>query len=809
MPKKDMWPPGTRPPERAEQQPGPFPAGSPPPIAGAAPQAVPAQVMPNAQPAVAATAVPAAVPQSQPQPATQPAPQHATPASAQAALQRAMADLQKPVPKVEHNSAYALSLLFAAALMLFLLLVYIGLIGALVGLLAATVVSIAQGTTSTGLILADIVLIPVGLLAVVFMVKPLFARRGKAPPKSSLDPAREPALFAYIDHLCHALGAPTPKRIDVFVEPNASASFRHGLFSLVHPDDLVLTIGLSLSSGLTLRQLTGVLAHELGHFSQTSGMRLMMLTRYLTHWMERVVYERDALDEKLYVWSQSETPLAWIALAIRGCVWVTRKCLWLVMMAGYFVSTHMSRQAEFDADKYEIRIAGSRSLQVTELNLHALGFAMRLGVSDLQDSWMEKRLCDDLPTLVMAKVQHMQKHPSEVAQIRKAVLEAKTGIFDSHPCSSERIQAAEEQNETGVLTVDAPASILFSDYPALCKAATLAFYKHELELEINARNLVPTTELVAEQTETSEAFDTLDRYFQGRVIGAHQIFLPANAIHPPTDPQLSAEILKRSRQQMLSGLKQAENSLNRFKQADDRMRELAHAWVVLEAGFSFNPSAFNLPYAGHAAVNQAKAYAKHERDVSDGELEAAMDPTRNRMVAALQLLYLKKVADRIENAPDVIQRCKTILVTMSALERVWPMLLKLREVTIAMEFLVDILEAKGGSHQLVAKTLELSRDVGNTLNQIRFQLSTTLYPFRHAAGQIAIGNYALKEIPQENNVGEMYGAAFGMYEKLMSLYYRGMAALAVTAEKVEVQFGLEPLPEPVHEAEDPWAVAGL
>ena len=62
-----------------------------------------------------------------------------------------MADLQKPVPKVEHGGAYALSLLFGATLVILLLLVYIGLIGALIGLLVAAVVSIVRGTADGGL----------------------------------------------------------------------------------------------------------------------------------------------------------------------------------------------------------------------------------------------------------------------------------------------------------------------------------------------------------------------------------------------------------------------------------------------------------------------------------------------------------------------------------------------------------------------------------------------------------------------------------------------------------------------------------
>lgn len=59
-----------------------------------------------------------------------------------------------------------------------------------------------------------------------------------------------------------------------------------------------------LVSGLTLRQLAGVLAHEFGHFAQGTGMRVTYVIRWVNHWFARVVYERDAWDVRLQRWSE-------------------------------------------------------------------------------------------------------------------------------------------------------------------------------------------------------------------------------------------------------------------------------------------------------------------------------------------------------------------------------------------------------------------------------------------------------------------------------------------------------------------------
>jgi len=109
-----------------------------------------------------------------------------------------------------------------------------------------------------------------GVILVFFMVKPFFAAKPKPPERITLEPAREPLLFAFVQKLCGLVGAPVPSQINVDCEVNASASLRRGLWS----KDLVLTIGLPLASGLDLQQFAGVLAHEFGHFAQGAGMRL-------------------------------------------------------------------------------------------------------------------------------------------------------------------------------------------------------------------------------------------------------------------------------------------------------------------------------------------------------------------------------------------------------------------------------------------------------------------------------------------------------------------------------------------------------
>ena len=93
-----------------------------------------------------------------------------------------------------------------------------------------------------------------------------------------------------------------PRRIDVDCQVNASASFRRGLWSMIVGNDLVLTIGLPSTAGISVEQFASMLAHEFGHFSQGMGMRMSFLVRTISFWFTRVVYDRDQWDQRLVGW---------------------------------------------------------------------------------------------------------------------------------------------------------------------------------------------------------------------------------------------------------------------------------------------------------------------------------------------------------------------------------------------------------------------------------------------------------------------------------------------------------------------------
>ena len=269
-----------------------------------------------------------------------------------------------------------------------------------------------------------------GVVQVFFMVKPLFARRPPHAQPLALNPGAEPLLFAFVTKICQTVGAPFPKRIDIDCQLNASASFRRGAFSFLG-NDLVLTIGMPLVAGLSIKEFAGVLAHEFGHFTQGFGMRLSYIIWTVNAWFARVVYERDAWDLMLEEAAQTDDWRASIMVGIaRLGVWISRQLLRLLMLIGQGIGCFMLRQMEYDADSYEAKLAGSDAFASTASRMRLLNVATQIAYEDVRQNWASNRLPENLPLLIDHKAGTL---PSEVQQkLSTAAATGKTGWFDTH-----------------------------------------------------------------------------------------------------------------------------------------------------------------------------------------------------------------------------------------------------------------------------------------------------------------------------------------------------------------------------------------
>lgn len=433
-----------------------------------------------------------------------PLPDHSPDAPSAADLLAAFAG---PVARTPVAFFYQLGLILVSVLMVILPLVYLAMIvaaGYAVYFYATHFTFLLTSREGGGRLylvqlLAYLTPLFVGVVLVFFMVKPLFARRAPHAQPLAMNPALNPALFALIAKICDTVDAPMPTRIDLNCDLNAAAGFRRGAFSLFG-NDLVLTIGLPLVAGLNLREFAGVMAHEFGHFTQGFGMRLSYVIRSINGWFARVVFERDAWDVWLTQWAEEAEDWRIMILvnSARLGVWFSRFLLRLLMLTGHGVSCFLLRQMEYDADGYEIKLAGSATFETSVKRLRVLAEALGRSYKDMRTTWNKsRRLPDDFPAFLLQ--QETALPPALRTRIEDTVGLATTGLFDTHPSDGDRIRRARQAGEPGMFHLDQPATVLFANFDAVAKQVTLLHYTDDIGLYCELTDLQPVNPLPASQ----------------------------------------------------------------------------------------------------------------------------------------------------------------------------------------------------------------------------------------------------------------------------------------------------------------------
>lgn len=394
------------------------------------------------------------------------------------------------VPRRGRSWAYVGALVGVCLVMLVVPAAYLGVVGGLGWALWRFAVDwipwardLTGGTTILPLWVAVYVVgLFVGGWVLLFLVKPIFARRARGSDSLALNPAAEPLIFAFVHMIADAVGAPRPARIDVDCRLNAAAGFRRGWWSLAR-QDFVLVLGLPLVAAFDARQLAGVVAHELGHFRQGVGLRASYLLRGMSAWLSRVAYERDSWDDAVAEYaanSGSGVGQALVGLARLG-VWLSRSVMVVLLHASHAVSCAFLRQLERDADHCQIVVGGSDAFAQTVRRVHVLGEVSKDYYRLLRAAARAKHpLPPDFPRAIAEAELAVETEVRE-RWIDRA-LDRQPATFDTHPSDRSRLSMAEELKAPGLFRLAVPATALFSSFPTLARQVTALHYEEDLDL---------------------------------------------------------------------------------------------------------------------------------------------------------------------------------------------------------------------------------------------------------------------------------------------------------------------------------------
>ena len=636
-----------------------------------------------------------------------------------------------------------------------------------------------------------------GLVVLGFMLKPLFARSGKQSKVRQIDPNKEPLIVAFVDGVCQSVHAPTPSRIEVDCQVNASAHLASWVFS--PSKELVLTIGLPLIEGLTLRQFTGVLAHEFGHFSQGAGMRLNVLIRSINRWFARVVYERDEWDEMLKGWFDGGNgAIIVVVLIARGAIWVTRRILWVLMHVGHLVSGFLSRQMEFDADRYQTRMVGATVFESTMLQVNELGYASNAAHSDLAESWRERRLPDDMSRLIQVKFTEFSD-PLRTA-IRDSALSAKTGRFDTHPCDAERIARAKAESTEGIFHLDGPATDLFRNFESLSRSTTFDYYRAVLGREVTKDQLYPVAEAILNKEVEREGYQAIDRFF----LGAWQLVQPIPLVDtypkPPADPKAAKRRLGELRRVMMAERSSNLAMAEYWGEANQQATHAEAALSLFKADKKVKPGVVHLSKATVGAAETALAAATTTTERAMAGFEPFGTAAAERLGLALGLLELDIVVGRVPDGVVLRDEARSLYPTAVVLGgRVVAELSQFVPAINALGFLINLYQAgKNDKDQaMINALLRGTRHLHDRLTQIKWKIGDSVaYPFEHAHEGMTIGRFLLPTLPDSQDVGGVVQTASETHDRLVDLHRRVLGRLTATAEAVERAIGLPPIEIP-------------
>ena len=717
--------------------------------------------------------------------------------------QQILAALHDEIERPKVTTTYKLGLLAVALANLLLPLLYFGLIF----LVAHAIYWNAQYNHPGRGVLGFVIYFGayiLGAITLVFLIKPLFARDSKQSAPLTLKRSSEPFLYEYVEAICESVNAPAPDSIRLVCEPNAAASFSQGLMGIV-TGRMTLTIGLPLAAGMSLRQFTGVLAHEFGHFSQGGGMRLSYVVRVINFWLLKIVFLRDAWDEALERYSQNGNwRIRFLLYAARGSIWVSRQLLFGLLWMGNAISCFLMRQMEFDADRYEARMVGHRTFAATCSRLSELSIAHQMAMSDLRQFHSEGRLADDLPTLIVSNVQHIS--PQFRKEYRKLQLARETGLFDTHPADRERIENARQEDPAGLFQLpgeqkDPPATVLFTKFERLCRAMTSDYYEDLLGKHFKKKLLHPASKLIAQRDAEVEAGKALDRYFQIHVPVDRPLTLYDDTDKPPVNPREAAYDLKAARDEMLRELEEYKDLPDRYQEAENTLYTTAEALSVMDCGLRIKARDFDLPDG-----SRRTAEAKHKRAKAATQFLAAKmlvfeTAASMRISTALRILQVPKIANAIPDGLALQDEVRIMIRDARLISGIIGGLPILR----ILYRRIAVLFARLGrqpSQKLIRTIIDQLEGMHTRIYEISNELKDHSYPFDHADDTMSLRDFVIPYLPDEMDVGALVNTTQLLFERLYTLQVRLFARLTQAAEKVETVLGLPPLPVPSTKSEN-------
>lgn len=287
----------------------------------------------------------------------------------------------------------------------------------------------------------------------------------------TLTPADAPALWDTVRELAAAADTRVPDDIRLIADVNAAVSEDTRLLGLVG-GARHLYLGVPLLQTLDVGQLRSVLAHELGHYSN-SHTRLGAITY---RGKQAIGATLDQLSGNLVGW--------FLALYARLYV---------------MVAAAVNRRQELEADRLSVQIAGRATAQSALRELPVADAAWSFYLSQyLEDAW-ESGYAPTAQGFFGGFGRLVGARAGELAEMRSDAPPAEQSRWDSHPSIAVRVAAMDRMTDPAPVRDTRPATVLVPGFDDAATALAASAFDVEGRTQLDWEELTATSLVLTRQ----------------------------------------------------------------------------------------------------------------------------------------------------------------------------------------------------------------------------------------------------------------------------------------------------------------------
>ncbi|WP_167342044.1 M48 family metalloprotease [Nonlabens sp. SY33080] len=314
-----------------------------------------------------------------------------------------------------------------------------------------------------------------GVLVLIFLLKFIF-RSHKVDRSHLFEITKEdePELFDLIKNIVNQVGTTFPKKVYLSTDVNAAVFYDSSFWSMFLPVRKNLQIGLGLVNVVSKAELTAILSHEFGHFSQKT-MKVGSYVYNVNQVIYNLLYDNESYDRLIQSWANVSGYFSiFVVLAVKIIegVQAILRLVYEIVNKSYM---GLSREMEFHADEIASSVTGFEPLKNSLLRMsiadHSFNYVLSFYDGKINSNQKSENLYKEHLFVMnfLAEDSNIKIENSlpkvtyeELNKFNKSKLVIKDQ-WASHPSTEDRIEMLEKTGMSSQETEFIPASKVFKN----------------------------------------------------------------------------------------------------------------------------------------------------------------------------------------------------------------------------------------------------------------------------------------------------------------------------------------------------------